>query len=615
MFRKLVIANRGEIAVRIIRTCRDLGVRTVALYADGDRDALHVRMADEAHHLAGSSVAETYLATDAVLGVAARAGADALHPGYGFLSENAVFAAAVEAAGLTFVGPPPSAIELMGDKITARRTAEAAGVAPVPGLTSGIAGAADVRAFGGQHGWPVAIKAAYGGGGRGLRVVDEADDVDAAVDAARREATASFGRPDLYVERYLSWPRHVEVQLLADSHGTIVSLGTRDCSVQRRHQKLVEESPAVGLDADLQHRMGEAAVAVGRACGYVNAGTVEFLVQDGEFWFLEMNTRLQVEHPVTELTTGLDLVEWQLRVAAGERLVLPARALAPTGHAIEVRINAEDPSEGRFLPSPGRLTAMRSPAGPGVRVDSGYEAGDEVSASFDNLVAKIVTFGADRDEARRRMLRALAELEVTGVKTTAAAHVAILSHPDFVEGRHSTRWLEERVDLGSLAVGPPGAAPAPPPVERPALGEPVELTAEIDGQLHTLKVWLPDRLLKLFAGRPAPSRPGGRAPLPRPAAPTRTAAAPVSRRAEPGRAQPAPVAGPGEVVAPMQGAIVRVLVAVGDAVAAGQHVCILEAMKMETPVVTSETGTVCAVLVDEGDLVDQGTVVARIETG
>ena len=587
MIQKVLIANRGEIAVRVIRTCRELGIATVAVYSNLDREALHVRMADEAYALGGETAAESYLNTEAILHAIEKSGADAVHPGYGFFSENTDFARAITERGVTFIGPPPEAIEVMGDKISSRLAAEKAGVAGVPGRSEPLQSPAEVVAFGDLHGWPVAIKAAYGGGGRGMKVVAAAEDAAEAMESAAREAQAYFGRSEIYVERYLSWPRHVEMQVLADQHGNTLWLGERDCSAQRRHQKLVEESPAPDFPEHVRQAMGTAAVKVSQACGYYNAGTVEFLYEDGEFYFLEMNTRLQVEHPVTELVTGLDLVAWQIRIASGEKLDLRQEDIARNGHAIEVRINAEDPSGGRFSPSPGTLTSFHAASGPGVRLDAGYESGDTVSQYYDNLIAKMIVWAPDREAARRRMLRAIGETTVTGVATTLPAHVAILSHPDFASGKHSTKWVEDTLDLSDLVVDVEGTpAPAPADDEVPLVER--DVTTEVDGRRYSVKLWVPD-----LGTAAAPGRVAGR--------PKRTAAAAVAG------------SGSGQVTVPMQGTIVKILVAVGDVVEVGQSICLLEAMKMENAVAAEKDGVIKEIKVSAGDSVGAGDIVAVIE--
>jgi acetyl-CoA/propionyl-CoA carboxylase biotin carboxyl carrier protein len=575
--RKVLIANRGEIAVRVARACRDLGIVAVAVYSDADRGAMHVREADEAYHLGAARAAESYLSEERLLRVLRESGADAVHPGYGFFAENAGFARAVVEAGAVWVGPPPHAIEVMGDKISSRVAAAAAGVPPVPGTEEALTGPAEVVRFGEQHGWPVAIKAAFGGGGRGMRVVASAEEAAHALESAQRESVAAFGRPECYLEKYLAWPRHIEVQVLADGFGNVVHLGTRDCSVQRRHQKLIEEAPAPSLPDGLAQAMGEAAVKVARACGYVNAGTVELIYQDGAFYFLEMNTRLQVEHPVTEMVTGMDLVVLQLMVASGEPLAFTQEDVTISGHAIEVRVNAEDPAGGRFNPTPGPVDRFRVPGGPWLRTDAGYESGDTVSQHYDNLLAKIVAWGPDRDTARRRLLRALQEVEVEGVATTVPAQAVVLDHPDFSEVRHSTTWLSE-LDLSELP--PSGPAVAGPG----ALRKTVDV--EVGGRHYEVSVWLPPG----FSGL-AGATEGGPAP----------------------GAADTMVAGDGTVVAPMQGTVVKVLVAPGDPVKAGQPVCVLEAMKMENSIVAGTTGNVAEVRVGPGSSVGTGDILVVVD--
>jgi acetyl-CoA/propionyl-CoA carboxylase biotin carboxyl carrier protein len=453
----------------------------------------------------------------------------------------------------------------------------------VPGSDGPVTTAQEIVEFGASHGWPVAIKASYGGGGRGMKVVAGPDEAASQLESAKREGQAYFGSPEVYLERYLDWPRHVEMQVFADTHGNAVWMGERDCSSQRRHQKLIEETPAPGLAAEVRRAMGDAAVAVTRACGYANAGTVEFLVQGGEFWFLEMNTRLQVEHPLTELACGIDLVAEQLRVAWGAPLSFTQESLAPRGHAIECRVNAEDIAGGRFMPSPGTLTRFSRPGGFGVRIDAGYGEGDAVTRHYDNLIAKVLTWGAGREEARCRMLRVLREMAIEGVATNIAAHLRILEHPDFIENRHSTRWVEERLDFSDM---PAHAAAAG--AGQPASGEtPRNVDVEVDGRRYEVRVWLP-------------AQPGASAGGPAPRA---------KRSSGPAATGPAG----GRITAPMQGTIIEVMVAVGDTVTVGQPLCVLEALKMENEVDAERAGTVTEVRVSAGDNVSSGDVLFVLE--
>ncbi len=561
-----------------------MGIATVAVYSELDRDALHVRLADEAFALGGQTAAESYLNTEAIMSAIDQSGADAVHPGYGFFSENADFARTITDRGVAFIGPPPEAIEVMGDKISARAAAERVGVHGVPGNTAFLTEASQVIEFGTDHGWPVAIKAAFGGGGRGMKVVNSADEAAEALESAQREATSYFGRGECYVERYLTKPRHIEIQVLCDAHGNAVYLGTRDCSAQRRHQKLIEEAPAPDLSDETFHAMGEASVKVAKGCGYTNAGTVEFLYENGEFYYLEMNTRLQVEHPVTELVTGIDLVAEQIKVAAGEPLAFSQADVALTGHAIEVRINAEDPAGGAFLPSPGRISTLRAPSGFGVRWDGGYQSGDEVSQYYDNLVGKLVCWGQDRDIAINRTLRALRELVVEGVATTIPADIAILDHADFRAAEHSTKWVEEVLDLSSTS-----SKPAPPDEEdEPKVRHNVDV--EVNGKRFNVAMWMPESAMS--GGGAAPAR------------------KPKRRAASAGGAGGS---GSGDVVVPMQGTVVKVLVEAGQEVEAGETVIVLEAMKMENNVAAEKSGTVKEVRVEPGQSVSGGDVVVVID--
>ncbi len=589
MLQKILIANRGEIAVRVIRAAKEMGIATVAIYSDLDRDALHVRLADEAYSLGGQTVAESYINTEAVLGALTASGADSVHPGYGFFSENADFARAVTALGVEFIGPPASAMDEMSDKVSSRQAAIRGDVPIVPGTTEFAKGADEIRAFGEEFGWPVCIKAAFGGGGRGMKVVHSAAEVDDAMASAQREAKSFFGRDEVYVERYLTWPRHVEVQLVGDKHGNVVWISTRDCSAQRRHQKLIEEAPAPGLAAGIEDAMGEAAVKAAKAVGYVGAGTVEFIYQDEEFFFLEMNTRLQVEHPVSEMITDIDLVEWQIRVAAGEELPMTQAEVnaARRGHSIEVRINAEDPTDGKFLPSPGPITKLVAPDGFGVRFDTGYLSGDSISQYYDNLVGKLIVWGRDRDVAIARTIRALEEMVVEGVATTIPADLAILRHPDFAAIEHSTKWVEERLDLSGIA--PPSRPEASSDDEEAAPLVQRSTTVEVNGKRFDVNMWVPEQVAVVAGAAPAkkakrgPSSSGGAG------------------------------AGSGSIEAPMQGTIVKVLVEVGQAVEVGAGLVVLEAMKMENQINADKAGTVKEIRVNAGDTVGSGDVLAIIE--
>jgi acetyl-CoA/propionyl-CoA carboxylase biotin carboxyl carrier protein len=584
VLKKILIANRGEIAVRVIRAAREMGIQTVAVYSELDRNALHVRLADEAYALGGQTAAESYLNTEAILSAITESGADAVHPGYGFFSENADFARAITAMGVAWIGPPPEAIDEMGDKVSSRIAAQRGGAPIVPGTTEFAQGPDEIRAFGNEFGWPVCIKAAYGGGGRGMKVVESADEVDDAMASAQREAKAFFGRDEVYVERYLTWPRHVEVQLVGDTQGNVVWVSTRDCSAQRRHQKLIEEAPAPGLPDGVEEAMGEAAVKAAKAVGYHNAGTVEFIYQEGEFFFLEMNTRLQVEHPVTEEITGIDLVEWQIRVASGEALPMTQEEVIARrdGASIEVRINAEDPAGGKFLPSPGPIESLKTPSGFGVRFDTGYESGDEISQYYDNLVGKLIVWGKDRPTAIARTITALEEMEVKGVATTIPADLAILRHSDFADVTHSTKWVEQTLDLSDVSSAP-SAAPAEdaePLVER-------KTTVEVNGKRFDVKMWVPETVG--VAAAPSAKKP---------------------RRAAGGGAGGG--GGNGTITVPMQGTIVKIEVEVGQEVEAGQSLLVLEAMKMENQINSDVSGTVAEIKVSAGDTVGGGDTVMVI---
>jgi acetyl-CoA/propionyl-CoA carboxylase, biotin carboxylase, biotin carboxyl carrier protein len=576
-FRKVLVANRGEIAIRVFRTLRELGIGAVGVYSEADRGSLHVAAADEAYVLGPGSPAESYLHQERVLEAARKAGADAIHPGYGFLAENASFASAVEAAGLAWIGPPPAAIEAMGSKVTARRLMQEAGVPVIPGTTDPVQTVEEILALGEAHGWPLAIKASAGGGGKGMKVVGAPEEAERSLASARREGESYFADATVYVERFLEDPRHVEVQVLADAHGHVVHLGERDCTIQRRHQKLVEETPSPAVDPELRERIGAIAVDAARAVGYRGAGTIEGLLdRDGNYYFLEMNTRIQVEHTVTEMVTGMDLVREQILVAAGEPLSFAQQDVRFSGHAIECRINAED-AAGGFLPAPGTITGYREPAGPGVRVDSGVTAGSEVVGLYDPLVAKLVVWDTDRERARRRMLRALGEYAIEGVPTLIGFHRALLEHPCFVAGETCFDLVETIAE----------AAPADGVSAQP-LG-PARTREEVVG------VELDGRRFEVTLLRPEPPH----AELAR-------------RRRERTGDGPHHAAAREAVVSPMQGTVLAVEVAEGDDVREGQVICVVEAMKMENEITAHRPGTVTGLSIAPGEQVTTGQVICVV---
>jgi acetyl-CoA/propionyl-CoA carboxylase, biotin carboxylase, biotin carboxyl carrier protein len=585
VFSKVLVANRGEIAIRVFRTLRELGIGTVGVYSEADRGAAHVSYADEAFLVGGGPAAESYLNVGRILDAARRAGAEAVHPGYGFLAENAGFARACIEQGLVWIGPPPEAIEAMGSKIEARERMRAAGVPIIPGVTEPVESADEVRRLGDELGWPLAIKASAGGGGKGLKVVRAASEAERAFESARREGEAYFSDAAVYVERFLEDPRHVEVQVLADKHGNVIHLGERDCTIQRRHQKLVEETPSPAVDAALRERIGGIAVDAARAVGYESAGTIEgLLTRDGEYFFLEMNTRIQVEHTVTELVTGLDLVREQVLIASGEPLSVAQEDVRLQGHAIECRINAEDVANG-FLPAPGKITVYREPSGPGVRVDSGVVAGSEISQLYDPMIAKLVVHGVDRDHARRRMLRALDEFAIGRVKTLVGFHKALLTHPCFIQGETCHGLVESELMAARAAELENGQPLAAEPVGATAMRESVR-AVEVDGRRFEVRLLRPEPPFAELA----------------------------RRRRERARSGGASGAGKDAVVSPMQGTVLAVEVAEGDDVEAGQVLCIVEAMKMENEVHAHRAGRVTELSVAPGQPVKTGQIICVVSS-
>jgi acetyl-CoA/propionyl-CoA carboxylase biotin carboxyl carrier protein len=583
VFTKVLVANRGEIAIRVCRTLREMGIASVAVYSEADRDGPFVRYADEAYLIGPGPSPQSYLRADTIIAVALRAGAQAIHPGFGFLAENPDFARACAGAGLVFIGPPPEAMEAMASKTSARELMAAAGVPIVPGGTDPVTSVADALRIAGEIGYPVAIKAAAGGGGKGIRVVREAGELESAYASSRREGKTYFADDTVYLERYLDDPRHVEVQVLADTHGNVIHLGERDCSIQRRHQKIVEETPSPAVSAELRARIGAIAVDAARAVGYTGAGTVEgLLAGDGSWYFLEMNTRLQVEHTVTEMVTGLDLVREQVWIASGRPLGWTQDQVRLYGHSIQCRINAEDAAAG-FVPTPGRVTTYREPAGPGVRVDSGVEAGTEVSGLYDPMFAKLIVWDEDRELARRRMLRALGEFEIGGITTLIPLHIAIMQHPEFAAGGTLRDFVAGGGFASERAEGP-GPRTGPGPGVSPE-GEVRTHVAEVDGKRFEVTVEVSEH----------PGRTRLRA--------RRAALA----------ARDADAHHDVDVVrSPMQGTVLRVGVAVGDHVADGHVLVVIEAMKMENEIVAHHAGEVDEVAVGEGDQVSSGQALVRL---
>jgi acetyl-CoA/propionyl-CoA carboxylase biotin carboxyl carrier protein len=586
-FSKVLVANRGEIAVRVFRTLRELEIATVAVYSEPDRNALHVAVADEAYLVGPGPAAESYLRSDRIVEAALRAGAEAIHPGYGFLAENADFARTVGDAGLTWIGPPPEAIEAMGSKVSARQRMQASGVPIIPGTTEPVASAEEVAEIAGDMGYPIAIKASAGGGGKGFRIARGPEEVERAFETASREGEAYFADASVYVERYLDDPRHVEVQVLADDHGNVIHLGERDCTIQRRHQKLVEETPSPAVDAELRARIGRIAVDAARAAGYRSAGTIEgLLAPDGSYYFLEMNTRVQVEHTVTEMVTGIDIVREQVRVAAGEPLSLRQEDVVLRGHAFECRINAEDVAQG-FLPTPGRITAYREPGGIGVRVDSGVRAGDEVSGLYDPLVAKVIVHDVDRESARRRMLRALEEYVIAGPTTLVGFHRALLSSPCFVAGE-TCRDVVESEELAQRAQELSEAlSHMPTKIAAGADGHPGAtreqvLSIELDGRRHELRVHVPEPPWAELGRRHRDRKKG------------------LGGESS------------GAVASPMQGTVLSVGVANGDRIEAGTLICVVEAMKMENEIVAHRDGLVDGLSIAPGQQVTSGQLLCHL---
>lgn len=588
---RVLIANRGEIALRIMRACRELGIETVAVYGDGEEHASHVRYADRAHRIASPS-GVPYLASPQLLAAARAAEVDAIHPGYGFLAENAAFAEEVANAGLVLIGPSVDAIARMGDKIESRRVAAAAGVHPVPGTTSPVQSEAEATRWAAQHGYPVAVKAAGGGGGRGFRVARDASEMKAAFERSRGEAERYFSNPAVYLERYLERPRHIEVQVFGDLHGQVVAFGERDCSIQRRHQKLIEESPSPAVTTALRERFLAASTALASSVSYVGAGTIEYLLDaDGNFYFLEMNTRIQVEHTVTEMVTGIDLVKEQFMVASGEPVSFTSDACAPRGWAIECRINAEDAGED-FRPTPGTISHYREPAGFGVRVDGALQAGDAILPMYDSMIAKLIVWGRDRDEAIARMRRALSDFEIGGVATTIPFHQRVLQHESFLRGEATTSFLNDFPDVLPLPYDPNSDRfnASPPQSPAPSSDDRLDLLVEVNGQRFDARITgLSSRQTSSSRGQPPKARPRRNS---------------ISHHRSSGE----------DLISSVQGTVIRIVVEEGATVAEGDLICVVEAMKMENEIVAHRSGRVASVAVSIGDSIRVGTEIATIST-
>lgn len=587
MFDTVLVANRGEIALRVMRACRELGLRTVAVYSEADRDAPHVTYADDAYLIGPGPSGESYLKIDRVIEAAQKSGAGAIHPGYGFLAENSRFARAVRDAGLVFVGPPASAMERVAGKVEARNEAKTANVPVVPGTLKPLNDVSEVLPLAEEYGYPIAIKAVSGGGGRGLRVVWEKDEIEPAFESARREAEVSFNDSALYVEKYLSNPRHIEIQILADAHGNVVHLGERDCSVQRRHQKLIEECPSPALTPELRAEMGASAVRLAQSVGYISAGTLEYLFQDGNFYFLEMNTRIQVEHTVTEMVYGIDLVQGQLRVAQGEKLWLRQEELVPRGHAIECRINAEDPLA-NFRPALGTLGDYREPVGLGVRVDSGVRAGYTVPQFYDSMLAKLVTWGYDRSEAIARMIRALKDYQIEGLTTVIPFHRAVMEHPEFIKGEVSVNFIPKHPELKDTVTALVAPKEAVEPLEEAAA--PRSFAVEVNGRRFSV------RMAEVGAPAGADGQAAGGARK-----------APKKRKGKKGSASPQDANG---VICPLQGVVAAVRAESGQEVESGQVLFVVEAMKMENEITAPRAGKIADVRVKQGASIEAGSVLA-----